>query len=66
MHYLTMASEGGFDVLREMDGDKVLERYRKDPRVLLLVQNAQALRSSRNAVAEMKAELPPLPAAPQK
>jgi tetratricopeptide (TPR) repeat protein len=60
MHYLTMASEAGFDVLTEMSSDKVLGAYRKDPRVLLLVRNAQALRSG-HAVAEVKGELPPLP-----
>jgi tetratricopeptide (TPR) repeat protein len=65
MHYLTMASEGGFDVLSEMNGDKVLGRYRKDPRVLLLVRNAQALRSSHNSIAEVKGGLPPLLPAPQ-
>jgi tetratricopeptide (TPR) repeat protein len=65
MHYLTMASEGGFDVLSEMSGDKVLGRYRKDPRVLLLVRNAQALRSSHNSIAEVKGGLPPLLPAPQ-
>jgi Flp pilus assembly protein TadD len=59
LHYLTMASEAGFDVLTEMSSDKVLESYRKDPRVLLLVRNSQALRSGR-AVAEVKGELPPL------
>jgi tetratricopeptide (TPR) repeat protein len=61
IHYLTMASEGGFDVLKEMSSDSQLARYRKDPRVLLLVRNAQALRSGR-AVAQSKGELPPLPA----
>jgi tetratricopeptide (TPR) repeat protein len=59
LHYLTMASEAGFDVLTEMSSDKVLGSYRKDPRVLLLVRNSQALRSGR-AVAEVKGELPPL------
>jgi tetratricopeptide (TPR) repeat protein len=59
LHYLTMASEAGFDVLTEMNSDKVLGPYRKDPRVLLLVRNSQALRSG-HAVAEVKGELPPL------
>jgi tetratricopeptide (TPR) repeat protein len=60
LHYLTMASEAGFDVLTEMSSDKVLGNYRKDPRVLLLVRNSQALRSGR-AVAQVKGgELPPL------
>jgi tetratricopeptide (TPR) repeat protein len=63
MHYLTMASEGGFDVLPEMSSDTILVRYRKDPRVLLLVRNAQALRSG-HAIAEAKdgGGLPALPA----
>jgi len=60
IHYLTMASEAGFDVLTEMSADKELGRYRKDPRVLLLVRTAQALRSG-HAIAEVKGELPPLP-----
>ena len=60
IHFLTMASEAGFDVLTEMSSDKVLGQYRKDPRVLLLVRNAQALRSG-HAVAQVKGELPPLP-----
>jgi len=60
LHYLTRASEDGFDVLTEMSSDKVLGHYRKDPRVLLLVRNAQALRSG-HSVAEVKGELPPLP-----
>jgi tetratricopeptide (TPR) repeat protein len=59
-HYLTRASEGGFDVLTEMSSDKVLASYRKDPRVLLLVRNAQALRSGRS-IAQIKGDLPPLP-----
>ena len=61
-HYLTMSSEGGFDVLRAMGSDAVLEHYRKDPRVLLLVQNAKALRSS-NASVVAPGGIPPLPAA---
>ncbi len=65
LRYLTMASEGGFDVLSEMGGDSVMGRYRKDPRVLLLVRNAQALRAGRDAVAYAKGGVPPLPAAPQ-
>lgn len=59
-HYLTMSSEGGFDVLKEMGNDAVLERYRKDPRVLLLVRNARALRST-NASIDVPGGIPPLP-----
>jgi len=62
IHYLTMASEGGFDVLGEMHSDKVMAAYRQDPRVLLLVQNARALRNGRDSLAEAKGDLPPLAA----
>jgi tetratricopeptide (TPR) repeat protein len=65
MHYLTMASEAGLDLIGEMSSDKVLAPYRKDPRVVLLVKNAQALRSNPNAIADMKGGLPPLPPATQ-
>jgi tetratricopeptide (TPR) repeat protein len=59
MHYLTMASEAGFDVLREMDSDAVLGKYRKDPRILLLVKNSKNLRTSRAAIDATP--VPPLP-----
>jgi tetratricopeptide (TPR) repeat protein len=61
MHFLTMASEGGLDLLPEMSSDAVLVRYRKDARVLLLVRNAQAMRSG-HSIAEAKGALPALPA----
>jgi tetratricopeptide (TPR) repeat protein len=60
LHYLQMASEGGFDVEHDMGSDEVLARYRKDPRVLTLVRNAKALRSGR-ASADVPGGLPPLP-----
>ncbi|WP_263367500.1 tetratricopeptide repeat protein [Edaphobacter bradus] len=58
LHYLTMSSESGFDVLHEMGSDGVMGKYRKDPRVLLLVKNATDLRS-RTSLADA-APLPPL------
>jgi len=61
LHYLTIASEGGFDVLGEMRSDTTLERYRKDTRVLLLVQNAKALRSGRASIGDTPNNVPPLP-----
>jgi tetratricopeptide (TPR) repeat protein len=61
LHYLTMASEGGFDVLGEMRSDTPLERYRKDARVLVLVQNAKALRSGRASIGDAPHDVPPLP-----
>ena len=65
LHYLTMSSEGGFDVLRAMGDDSILARYRKDPRVLLLVRNARALRSSRASAADVPRAIPPLPPSQQ-
>ena len=61
LHYMTMASEGGFDVLGEMRSDTTLGRYRKDARVLLLVQNAKALRSGRASIGDSPNNVPPLP-----
>jgi tetratricopeptide (TPR) repeat protein len=61
LHYLTMASEGGFDVMGEMRSDNSMAHYRKDPRVILLVKNAHALRSGRASVDESRGKIPPLP-----
>jgi tetratricopeptide (TPR) repeat protein len=60
LHYLTMASEGGFDVLAEMHSDGPLDRYRKDARVILLVKNAKAMRSGRASI-DATGNVPPLP-----
>ncbi|GGG88572.1 tetratricopeptide repeat protein [Edaphobacter dinghuensis] len=61
LHYLTTASEGGFDVLEAMRHDDLLEQYRKDPRVILLVHNAEAIRSGHTPLTATTADLPPLP-----
>jgi len=61
LHFLTMASEGGFDVLDEMRSDSTMARYRKDPRVILLVKNANALRSGRAVADNAQEKVPPLP-----
>ena len=61
LRYLTMASEGGFDVMGEMRSDAKLDRYRKDTRVILLVQNAKALRSGRASIGDSPNSVPPLP-----
>lgn len=62
LHYLTRASEGGFDVLEAMRHDDLLEQYRKDPRVLLLVHNAEAIRTGQPLTASTVG-VPPLPLA---
>jgi tetratricopeptide (TPR) repeat protein len=59
LRYLTMASEGGFDVMSEMRSDPKMDHYRKDTRVLMLVQNAKALRSGRASIGD--SSVPPLP-----
>jgi tetratricopeptide (TPR) repeat protein len=61
LNYLTKASEAGFDVLSEMNSDSVLSRYRKDPRVLLLVKNAKELRDRGTSLAQGSGPAPPLP-----
>lgn len=58
LHYLTTASEGGFDVLEAMRRDAVLEQYRKDPRVLLLVRNAEALRNGHISLSASTGNVP--------
>ena len=52
LHYLQLASEGGFDVLGPMREDPVMAPYRKDVRVQTLVQNARLLRNGRISVAD--------------
>jgi tetratricopeptide (TPR) repeat protein len=61
LRYLTMASEGGFDVMGELRSDAKLDHYRKDTRVILLVQNAKALRSGRASIGDSPNSVPPLP-----
>jgi len=65
LHYLTMSSDGGFDVLAAMGHDATWEKYRKDPRVLLLVRNARALRTGHASVENVNGGIPPLPPAQQ-
>jgi len=66
LHFLTMASESGFDVLHEMGNDNVLNKYRKDPRVVLLVKNANEMRGVKTSVADAATPPPPLPPAGKK
>jgi tetratricopeptide (TPR) repeat protein len=61
LRYLTMASEGGFDVMGELRSDPKLDHYRKDTRVILLVQNAKALRSGRASIGDSPSNVLPLP-----
>jgi tetratricopeptide (TPR) repeat protein len=49
LHSLAMAAEAGMDVQREMLKDPDLGKYDMDPRVLVLVHNAQLLRTGHAA-----------------
>jgi tetratricopeptide (TPR) repeat protein len=49
LHSLAMASEAGMDVQPEMRRDPAMARFEMDPRVLVLVHNAQVLRAGREA-----------------
>jgi tetratricopeptide (TPR) repeat protein len=48
LHSLAMASEAGMDVQHEMHKDLVLAKFELDPRVSVLVHNAEALRLNRS------------------
>lgn len=50
LHELATASEAGMDVQREMRHDAVLGKFEMDPRVLVLVHNAQSMRAGHAAV----------------
>jgi hypothetical protein len=51
LHSLAMACEAGMNIQREMHGDAVLAKYEMDPRVVVLVHNAEELRAGRAAAA---------------
>ncbi len=47
LHSLAMASEAGMDIQREMKDDPMLSKLVNDPRIIVMVHNARALRASR-------------------
>lgn len=51
LHSLAKACEAGMDVARELRKDAVLGKYQNDPRVLLLIKNAEAIRTGHPALA---------------
>jgi tetratricopeptide (TPR) repeat protein len=59
LHSLSMAAEAGIDLTAEMAKDKLLSAYRNDPRVLILEQNAKALRARQVGTTEA-GNVPPL------
>jgi Flp pilus assembly protein TadD len=58
LHSLAVASEAGMDVQREMQKDTALAKFGTDPRVAVLVHNAQALRAGGTSASS---PAPPLP-----
>jgi tetratricopeptide (TPR) repeat protein len=64
LHSLAMASEAGMDVQREMHRDVALAQFENDPRVVLLVHNAQMVRAGRAATVSAQANGGTVPAPP--
>jgi tetratricopeptide (TPR) repeat protein len=63
LHSLAMASEAGMDVQREMRRDATLAQFENDPRVVLLVHNAQMVRAARAATVSAQANGATVPVA---
>jgi tetratricopeptide (TPR) repeat protein len=61
LHYLTTASEAGFDIMSAMNADSVFLQYRKDPRILVMVKNGKELRNRETNLAQSTSPPPPLP-----
>ena len=59
LHSLGMAVDGGVKIADAMYGDPLLDKYRKDPRVLTMIENSKAIK--KNPVASLVAleALPP-------
>jgi len=56
-----MASEAGMDLNRELRKDPILGKYLTDPRVLVIIQNAELLRAGHSAEMNTAARsVPPL------
>jgi Flp pilus assembly protein TadD len=51
LYWLAKASDAGIDIQREMHKDAALAAFEKDPRVVTLVKNADALKAGRNTSA---------------
>ncbi len=60
LHSLAIASENGFDIMGNMAKDPSLSRYRDDPRVILLVMTAKALRLGNSSTVTAAAAVPKL------
>jgi tetratricopeptide (TPR) repeat protein len=63
LHSLAMASEAGMDVQREMHRDLILAQFENDPRVVVLVHNAQMMRAAKAGMVSAQGTVPAPPAA---
>jgi tetratricopeptide (TPR) repeat protein len=59
LHSLSVASEAGMDIMPEMNKDKALAEFKEDPRVLLIVHNANAMRAGKEAPVEAAGQSDP-------
>ena len=59
LYWLAKASETGFDIKAGLAADPTLSHYIKDPRVLVLIHNAQVLRKPELAASGVAPALPP-------
>ena len=59
LHQLAMAGEAGMDLQKEMRKDALLSKYLTDKRVVLLIQNAEAIRTGRPATLATASESAP-------
>jgi tetratricopeptide (TPR) repeat protein len=59
LHSLAQASEAGMDLQKEMRKDPALSKYLADKRVLLLIQNAEAIRTGHPAPLAATSEAAP-------
>jgi tetratricopeptide (TPR) repeat protein len=59
LHSLAMASEAGMDVQREMRKDEVMAKFENDPRVVVLVHNAQMVRGRHSSTVSASGAAPP-------
>lgn len=55
LHSLAKACEAGMDIQREMHRDPVLAKFELDPRVVVIVRNAQALHDTAPTTASVRA-----------
>ena len=59
LHQLAMAGEAGMDLQKEMRKDALLSKYLTDKRVVILIQNAEAIRTGRPATLATASESTP-------